>query len=364
MKPTLWSETTFEDVKELFIGAYQGASDRQKLSNQIRRTFQKPDESVAVFIPRFRQLLLLLDDELSEKEQVRQIIEKMRPEFQRDLTLYEPTSIPGLRRIAQKIEAAVNKERESKRRNETKQDNNWKQNRQYTQTWNSNRQQGTNNTSRRYEGTRRNDRFNNNRRPQQNYQNRERSNYQKPSTSNSNSNTQSWRKLYCTRCNRNNHNVEDCRAIKKRDGTPLDKQPEKKSVNAVTHGPPPEDLFWDNSWGEEADAKIKHTCNAIADEVSRSKLITAEVKCNGAPIKAVIDTGAVVSVVNEELALALKWPCRYSERKLIGADGTPLATPLEAKIELKIKIGDMEKTLTKVITLVRGLNEGMGCSSD
>ena len=84
-----------------------GASDYERLSQQIDATFQKPKEKVCQFIPRIKELLLLLEPTMSDREQMRQIRQKLRPEYKQWIAFAEPTGVAELQSCCMKVETGM-----------------------------------------------------------------------------------------------------------------------------------------------------------------------------------------------------------------------------------------------------------------
>lgn len=83
---------------------YVGEQDDEELTRIIENTRQRPGEQVCVFIPRMRRLLLLLAPDMSEADQLRQIRNKLRPEYKQWVTFSDPDNLTTLRDICMKVE--------------------------------------------------------------------------------------------------------------------------------------------------------------------------------------------------------------------------------------------------------------------
>lgn len=87
----------WHDVKKLYSLNYLGESDYQQLSVAIDKMTQQAGESVSTFIPRLRRLQLMLTPDLPEREQIRQIRLKLRPEYTALLAFAEVNSLAALK---------------------------------------------------------------------------------------------------------------------------------------------------------------------------------------------------------------------------------------------------------------------------
>jgi len=81
IRPFITPNTKWLEVAEAFSRNYLGESDYEQLSQAVDNARQRPGESVSNFIPRFRRLILLLTPDLTEKEQLRQLKSRLRPEY-------------------------------------------------------------------------------------------------------------------------------------------------------------------------------------------------------------------------------------------------------------------------------------------
>lgn len=119
IRPLIKDSTRFEEISEHFSRNYLGGSDYEKLSQQVEELVQAPDEPVCVFIPRMKELLLLLSPTMPDKEQMRQIRQKLRPEYKPWVAFAEPQTLFQLQAACMKVEAGITSEGTSTRQHET-----------------------------------------------------------------------------------------------------------------------------------------------------------------------------------------------------------------------------------------------------
>ena len=90
--------------------------------------------------------------------------------------------------------------------------------------------------------------------------------------------------------------------------------------------------------------------------VGEGKLIEKDVLCNGRTVKAPIDTGAFVSVVNKRVVDNHKWEIDNKKLPgLIGADGNSLNTCGITKLQIRIQLGQYAKVKYYDVAVVRNL---------
>lgn len=111
--------------------------------------------------------------------------------------------------------------------------------------------------------------------------------------------------------------------------------------------------------------EIAVTINAIlVNLVKEDQFLCTTLLCNNVPVKAIIDTGALVSVVNAKIASENRWPIKETDKSLIGADGNKLNVQGSAVLEIQISIGKVSKSKKHRVTLIDGLAMPMLLGAD
>lgn len=153
----------------------------------------------------------------------------------------------------------------------------------------------------------------------------------------------------CYKCGRNNHYAKDYFAKTKLDGSPIESKPNQAGSRKVN-------LILQDAENKTEVLTVKHFCNRVEGTfkgnknkqvktttnlvVGGGRLLEKDVKCNETIIKAVVDTGACVSVLDETAARKNNFTIKKSGINLIGADGNNLFTVGSTEIEISIKIGN------------------------
>lgn len=89
--------TKWSQLEEKFRSQYLGRQDHQSLVNYLKALQQRQGENVATFIPKVRKVLLSLEPTMSEKEQIRNISEKLRQEYRVPLPYHDIDTVDQLR---------------------------------------------------------------------------------------------------------------------------------------------------------------------------------------------------------------------------------------------------------------------------
>lgn len=107
IKPQLQPETKFIELHKAFVVNFVNQYEKDDLSRVIENAKQRPGESVSTFFPRMRRLLLLQTPGISEREQVRQLKNKLRPEYKQLVSFKDPESLDELRSVCLRIEGGL-----------------------------------------------------------------------------------------------------------------------------------------------------------------------------------------------------------------------------------------------------------------
>lgn len=112
VQPYLGNNYDFKLVLEKFFMNYIGKSDQDQLSDAINRASQRHNESASNFIPRVRRLMLMLNPDMPESEQLRQLKTKLRPEYKQLVAYGQPNTVNEFRDLCLNIEAGLNVSKE------------------------------------------------------------------------------------------------------------------------------------------------------------------------------------------------------------------------------------------------------------
>ena len=242
----------------------------------------------------------MMDRQMSEKEQVRQISEKLRREYQMDLARFDTTTIENLRIVCLRVEAGIaaagtvasyprpQQARMSPPRSEQQQP-------RFRARGNYSRPRFSGPVRRRSNYAPRpgnySQRPNNYSGRQGNYQPRQMQGAAKPVVT-------------CYRCDRKGHYANDCRALTKLDGNPI----ERKSIT------PKRVAMVNEHHGQDTETRVLtiKRCQQIVklnNYVSEPKdqLMKYPIVCNGVEIMATIDTGSQVTVIDEKRVRQNNW---------------------------------------------------------
>jgi len=338
VRPHLDTQTRWAVVHNLFVDNYLGESDYNQLSQAVDNAKQRPGELVSTFIPRVRRLMLMLTPDLPEKEQIRQIKTKLRPEYKALLAYSAPRNMAELRGACLKIEAGFSdrlrgeasnasigyvtrgsrtpKAEVSERRPTSRDGNYFKPANQETKS-------GPNKQIR-------------------------------VDRKAANSSTRASKAVICFKCDRSGHFARDCFASTKKDGTRLPNN-EARKVNAVMNNAESsndnkEDIQEINHvkiWQKD----LINMVGSLRDE----KLITLDILCENRPIKAVVDTGAYATLINGRVARECGISIKPQRLNLVGADGGKLDVAGTSYVNLEISIGKTCKSKMERVIVVNNL---------
>jgi hypothetical protein len=106
VRPNLTANTTWDDINEWFNQQYL-VIDLIKQQHYVDRLYQRPNETIEVFIPKIRRALQMLSPNITQEVLVRQIIDKLRPEYRKDAILHNPSTVLQLHQFCVRIEMGL-----------------------------------------------------------------------------------------------------------------------------------------------------------------------------------------------------------------------------------------------------------------
>lgn len=106
VRPFITGRWLWADLFQAFERNYLGRAEEDRSRLMLREISMSRSDRAANFIPRIRQLLLMLSPSMSEHEQIGRITEKLRPEFARTIVENDPSTVDQLRDLCRKVEAA------------------------------------------------------------------------------------------------------------------------------------------------------------------------------------------------------------------------------------------------------------------
>lgn len=361
VRPSMTPQTKFSDIREKFVKQYL-SDDKVRLMHYVESLYQRPDEGIALFLPKFRRAMLMSEPLTSESEQIRRIIEKLRPEYRKDLILANPTTFSKLHEICVRLEMGWAATRANKNNREREQNYNLQNQPKPRVKFNDKAigQDSSANLSR-FEQASTPKHFDELRQQER-----------MPVKQNYNLNSPDKDSMNCFKCNRNNHWASECRANFKLDGTPINKantfettyernyrnlNTNRQNITAIQH-----------ECKENEDAKIVkvireskrvNVVRPINLVVNKESNIEQPVVVNNIPLMAMVDTGAYVSVVDADLVTKYGWKVEHSPTQLIGADGNKLKSKGMIIADLSMKINKVTKSTTHHISVVENLSAPM-----
>lgn len=298
VKPMIVPHTRFTIIEEAFRRNYLNASDYARLSKQAEEASQRQNEMIGDFIPRMREILLLLEPKMSDREQMRQISLKLRPEYRQWIAFQEPETVSELKRCCQKVEAGLVTKQQDARPTTNSQPGN---------------------------------------RPHS-----KKSGAQPAKNSGSKQET----KRKCYRCNRNTHIAKDCIAKTKADGTKLPPK-NQATVNNVGDGI------------KHVCSEVVTVRSQVNHIRCHSKLIGQTITCNGQVLDGLVDTGAWSTIIKQDIAKQYGWKIEPTSERLSGPDGEGLTCIGASTVKLELTLGSYTKKVTYKATVVKNLAEDL-----
>lgn len=331
--------TKFSDLIKLFNENYLGPNEYSALSRQVNDLHQRQGESVSVFIPKMRELLLLLEPELPEREQVRQIRGKLRGEYRQWIAHTEPETINALRNCCLKVESS------------------------FTHT---DRYQPKTSFKRRPD-----DRADRRKPPGADRFQENRSSRSPDKTGEA----LPRRGVKCYECNKFGHIGKECPVRLARLPNDKVKSP-KKSVNLVcepktSSNPntevltinhqhsiavekPTKGLTLNDSMEVYECGKTNHKSLAMM-VVGDGKFVRQPIKINDVKTLALVDTGAFYTAISSEFVEEMSWPIDKPAPALVGANGQPLQCKGTTELKVELTLGSRTKRTIHNAVIVEGL---------
>lgn len=93
--------------------------------------------------------------------------------------------------------------------------------------------------------------------------------------------------------------------------------------------------------------------------VGGGKLLEHDIVFNDVKLTATVDTGAYVSVINEEIVDAMGWEIDSPSIPLVGANGNPLESKGRVNVELILTINNTSKKVQHKLSVVKNLTTAM-----
>lgn len=298
------NNNNWTDLLSSFCRYYIGRDENLSLERQIRDAQQKQNETSTSFISRYARLATIADPNISQEKMVNAIRIRLRPEIMERLTSHHLIyNLEDLSLACISIEDNLRALRLTDR----------------------SRKESKSNTK--------------NERSDKPY-NKSRNRKDKQDTKNKKSS------LTCYRCRRPGHKKEDCFATKDSEGkelkdAPPKKPPPRKKVNAV------------DTWEDEEPPVIITTkrCSTIIANSrikQRPSLILHELEIGGVKLKALIDTGSEISLINSEMSSLNGWIPQGPIPELAGADNSIIKCYGCVKLDCKITLNHITKEAKSV----------------
>lgn len=329
----------YEWVLKKFSDHYIGEQDKGELQYLIDNMKQRENESITLFLPKMCRLLRQLNETMAEREIVRRIRSKLRDEYRLWLAKEKPQTVEDLRNHCLDIEAGLPKCHDE----DDDRDDDYEEN----ETSESSNEDDTDKTEEddeeeeycEYKGGDDIDQQDQvdpddeededcGNQPPQRSRNPSRRNRSSRSFNRNNGTRE------CFICYRTNHIARNCFATTRRDGTP---------INSSRNSQQPNNDHQDR-------------VNLV---IGGGKLLQLAVMCNSKKINAICDTGANVSVINEETVIENKWQIIKLEKDLIGVNRLQLHTIGITLMNIEVKIGDTMKCIQHLCTVVKNLTTKM-----
>lgn len=317
------------EVRRAFLHHYVGESDQDELQRSLDKMFQKEKEKGTVFIPKVLRLIDMINAAKPESEKVHIIKSKLRSNYQDKLALYTINTVEALNSACLKIESGMVNARNAASRENTKREGRDKKD-------------ASEKSNFRGKSTMRG-----------------RKSYKSKQGNQSESRSE-LRPRKCYRCERIGHFASDCRAKSKADGSQCNPRRKKKeeTVAAVTNTDQSEPQLVPQSTNEEKVATVRqggrYICSASQANllVGGGSLIQKEIAVNKQTVRAIVDTGAFMSVIDSQVASRYKWKLERANVNLVHAAGESLNCLGQVKAEIALTIGKQTKKTTIPIVVV------------
>ena len=354
VKPNLTTTTKWYHVYEVFIDNFLSEADEEQLTRAIENSKQRPGENVSTFLPRMRRLLQLLNPNISEKEQLAQVIRRLRQEYKPWVSHARPKSLKELRETCQSVESGrVGTSNERNRTGDGERPR-ARPGSRYAQP--GPRRGVRQNLPRQYPPR-------NGNIPNYSRQTNSKKEYTQGNGPRYNSDKVEPSKSTCYECGKTGHFAKDCWSKKNRSKENPRRNNFKKSVNLVQHAAeqPTEVLTVKHLDGP---TKPKYAvCEIKSDNINLvvggGKLLRQTLICNSVEINAVVDTGAYVTVIDESIADHFKWKIDGSAFPLVGANGQPLDSKGSVNLKIELCIKNVSRIIEQRVAVVKDLTAPM-----
>lgn len=356
-----------------FRDNFIGDAHLRELDNQFEKTKQELNESVSTFIPRVRRILRMMDPDITENEEVRQICRKLRRCYLMDLARFDVSSIAKLHHVCLRVEAGLidlkTREAPDNRSRES-----------YINKYSNNAYVYDDTPSSRIEShTRRRPTYREYRRQEyfskqyqytrpgrgrkQHYPLRHGSyiqNRYRPQDalmtprSSHNTNTKgpgTNRNTICRRCNRNNHSENSCFATTRLDGSRIDRPQPSISNSVKSSG----QVNMVDSSQPNGLRVVTKTIQNINMKTYSHDLITTIVKCNDHTLEAIVDTGSQATLIDKTIAIENNWLPTQQSGTMTDAQGCQINCLGSFIGNIELIIGKVSKSLELPIAVVESL---------
>lgn len=309
-------------TREIFIRYFLGDSDKMAIKNEVDTTFQQENEGITTFMPRLLRLVQLVEPNKPEDELVELVKSKLRSNYQDKLAMHSIFSLDTLNDLCLKIEAGLQAAQQAAVRERANVDSKGKKKFETRSNKGGKKMAGSTSDERKAAVT-------------------------------------------CYRCERKGHYSPDCRAKTKPDGSPCNntKTKSKNSINVVQDQQSnEEDEIKPTISGETVvqqaytvrSAGQHHICSLETENLpqAENKLIVQGILVNGMQINGIIDTGASMSVIHEDIVKTNKWIVKPTQEALTSASKSEVMVVGEilARIELHLE-GKMRATTHRLLVV-------------